>query len=250
MSGLLDYEIERLKFKSFWLIPGVLFFSLYIFLLPIPMHFIFLWLKSQFSYINVCVMGIVISHHISFITHSLVLYLITQLSLPFLEKYRLDNKWPHHLFKKAMQTLTWNFLVIIPIVEYFFTLIGMVQVRQDNEVPGYMEIFWQIVFCMITEEIWSYFAHRLFHTPTLYKIHKKHHEYTASIGYSAEYAHPIEFIFVNVIAAGTGPMLLASKMHSVTLMIWISYRIGDTIDQHSGYDFPWNAYSVFPFASN
>ncbi|OMJ78023.1 hypothetical protein SteCoe_22265 [Stentor coeruleus] len=149
-----------------------------------------------------------------------------------------------------MQTLTWNFIIIIPVVEYFITLIGIIQVRQDNEAPEYLEIFWQIVFCMITEEIWSYFAHRLFHTPMLYKIHKKHHEYTASIGYSAEYAHPIEFIFVNFMAAGTGPIFLGSKMHIVTFMIWISYRVGDTIDQHSGYDFPWNAYSVFPFATS
>ncbi|OMJ70094.1 hypothetical protein SteCoe_32011 [Stentor coeruleus] len=249
MLGLVNYEIERLKYRNFWLIPGALFFSFYIFILPIPMYFIFHWLKSNFSQIHVCVMGIIISHHITFITHSLVFYLITKLSLPFLEKYRVDNKWPYHLFKKAMQTLSWNFLIAIPIVEYFFAYVGMMQVRQNDEIPPYTEIFWQIVFCMITEEIWTYTFHRLLHTPMLYKYHKKHHEYTASIGYSAEYAHIVEFIFVNIMATGSGSMLLGNKMHSITFMLWISYRIGDTIDLHSGYDFPWIPYSVFPFAT-
>jgi sterol desaturase/sphingolipid hydroxylase (fatty acid hydroxylase superfamily) len=104
---------------------------------------------------------------------------------------------------------------------------------------------------MITEEIWSYSTHRLMHTPFFYsRIHKKHHEYRGSISYSAEYAHPVEFIGVNVIAAGTGAMILGPRMHIVTFLTWICYRIGDTIDQHCGYDFPWNPYSIMPFASN
>lgn len=104
---------------------------------------------------------------------------------------------------------------------------------------------------MITEDIWSYVFHRTLHQPGFYsKIHKQHHEYQASISYSAEYAHPIEYIFINIFALGTGPILLGQNMHYSTFLTWIAYRIGDTVDQHAGYDFPWSPFSIFPFSSN
>jgi len=55
---------------------------------------------------------------------------------------------------------------------------------------------------------------------------------------------------VNVMATGFGPLLLGQRMHFLTFLVWISYRIGDTIDQHGGYDFPWTPFAILPFASN
>lgn len=41
-----------------------------------------------------------------------------------------------------------------------------------------------------------YWTHRLLHSKSLYaRFHKQHHEYTGTISFAAEYAHPLEAIF-------------------------------------------------------
>ncbi len=41
-----------------------------------------------------------------------------------------------------------------------------------------------------------YWTHRILHHPVMYKrFHKQHHEYTGTIGFAAEHAHPFEQVF-------------------------------------------------------
>ena len=81
-------------------------------------------------------------------------------------------------------------------------------------------------------------AHQLLHTPLLYKhIHKLHHKYSAPFGLAAEYAHPLE---VMILGTGTivGPLLyckFTQNLHIVTVYIWITLRLFQAIDAHSGY---------------
>jgi methylsterol monooxygenase len=81
-------------------------------------------------------------------------------------------------------------------------------------------------------------AHQLLHTPLLYKhIHKLHHKYSAPFGLAAEYAHPLE---VMILGMGTifGPLLYCwfrPDLHIITVYIWITLRLFQAIDAHSGY---------------
>ena len=81
-------------------------------------------------------------------------------------------------------------------------------------------------------------AHQLLHTPILYRhIHKLHHKYSAPFGLAAEYAHPLE---VMILGTGTivGPLLwcwLKPNLHIITVYIWITLRLFQAIDAHSGY---------------
>ena len=70
----------------------------------------------------------------------------------------------------------------------------------------------------------------------MYKhVHKVHHTYVQSIGLCAEYAHPIEFIFGNMLPMAVPLMILGKKMHYFTFMaIGTEKIIGTTMD-HSGY---------------
>lgn len=100
----------------------------------------------------------------------------------------------------------------------------------------------QIALFFIFEDIWHYFAHQALHYGPLYKrIHKLHHKYSAPFGLAAEYAHPVETF---TLGAGTigGPLLycyLTQNLHILTMYIWVTLRLFQAIDAHSGYGMIW-----------
>ena len=67
-------------------------------------------------------------------------------------------------------------------------------------------------------------------------IHKKHHEWTASIGLVAFYCHPLEHILSNLLPPALGPLIMGS--HIATAWLWFAMAIGSTCMAHSGYHFP------------
>jgi methylsterol monooxygenase len=76
-----------------------------------------------------------------------------------------------------------------------------------------------------------------------------HHEFSAPIGLAAEYAHPME---VMILAQGTisGPFLYClfrNDLHIITVYIWVTLRLFQAVDAHSGYDFPWSLRHFLPF---
>ena len=66
---------------------------------------------------------------------------------------------------------------------------------------------------------------RLCHYGPFYKhIHKKHHEWTASIGIVSHYAHPLEQILSHNIPFELGPILCGSHVWT----IWVFGFFGKT----------------------
>ena len=66
---------------------------------------------------------------------------------------------------------------------------------------------------------------------------------------AAEYASPIE---VMCLGFGTvfGPVIycaLTKDLHILTMYLWISLRLFQAIDAHSGYEFPWSLHHFLPF---
>ncbi len=52
-----------------------------------------------------------------------------------------------------------------------------------------------MVACLVLEDTWNYFAHRMLHHPKIYKhCHKFHHSYQSPIGFIIDYCHPFEMI--------------------------------------------------------
>merc|ERR1711916_373769 len=114
--------------------------------------------------------------------------------------------------------------------------------------PHWWTICYSMVVCLVVEDAWEYWGHRALHWGPLYKhVHKMHHEYQAPFGIVAEYAHPVETVILGI---GTmlGPFILAfNEFHLVTLWCWLTVRLLQTVDAHSGYDFPWSMRNFLPF---
>ncbi|XP_010789710.1 methylsterol monooxygenase 1-like [Notothenia coriiceps] len=99
--------------------------------------------------------------------------------------------------------------------------------------------------CAVVEDTWHYFLHRALHHRKIYKhIHKVHHEFTSPFGMQAEYAHPAETLIL-----GTGFFIgiMMFCNHVFLLWAWVSFRLLETIDVHSGYDIPMNPLHLIPF---
>ena len=124
----------------------------------------------------------------------------------FFQEYKLSRK-PYMIPKKS-QVLNTLFqaavgqLVINPLAMYYLYpyLVSLGMLGLDAELPSTPEIFLTFCRAYFVNGIGFYCAHRLFHAKAIYAyFHKQHHEYTGSMGIAAEYAHPVEQIFANML---------------------------------------------------
>jgi len=104
---------------------------------------------------------------------------------------------------------------------------------------------------MLVEDFSFYWSHRTFHRPFFYKrFHKIHHEFTNTVSIGATYAHPVEYIFGNAIPTALGFMILGTRCHFATYIMWIIIRMFETVDGHCGYEFSWSPYRLLPMSGS
>ena len=123
---------------------------------------------------------------------------------------------------RAIKTTFLNVGILNAAITYpMFALHSRRGLRFDlDDLPTAREVLTHAVAYFVVEEIFFYYSHRcalntlntaspshpcsllislclrLLHHPFLYKhVHKVHHEWTAPIGMTAAYAHPIEYVF-------------------------------------------------------
>ena len=108
--------------------------------------------------------------------------------------------------------------------------------RIQPSLPSLTEVIRDFILSLLMREILFYYSHRLLHSPCFYaRIHKRHHQFTAPIALAAQFAHPIEQIFANVLPITLPPQLLQS--HVLTFWLFLGYELFSTATVHSGYDF-------------
>jgi len=205
--------------------------------------------------------GIIQSYTIPIIFQGI--YLICyKLELPLIERYKcLEEPWPWYGDKKSWDRLYWrtvylyclNVLIISP---FFYVPFYVWEVPVDLDfsmdgIPSSLKMVGQVLFCMLMEDLTFHISHRMLHRPSIYPyIHKIHHEHKVTIGMAAYHAHPLEFIFGNVLPSIVGPLILKTNMHFLTAFTWYFLRTAESIDGHSGYEFSWSPFRILPFASD
>lgn len=143
--------------------------------------------------------------------------------------------------KKLRSALFWVFfnltIVGLPLMYVAFMLMKWRGCSFGRELPTFHWVVFELVIFSLVEEVFFYYSHRLLHHPLFYRhIHKMHHEWTAPIGITSIYAHPIEHIFSNMVPPVAGPLLTGS--HIATAIMWFTVALISTSISHCGYHFP------------
>jgi sterol desaturase/sphingolipid hydroxylase (fatty acid hydroxylase superfamily) len=251
----LNYELVKYKNKGLWIIPGVILFISFFLFYPKILKLLYPFIHDNIDpkfYVSIITPAL---HIIIFLTCNLFMGFIYYLENPFFERFKCNrNSWPWKenkeiwgkLMKNSFQLLLMNIFLIGPGIAFLFSFNSSMKFKY-NDIPDTSELAIQILFCVIINDLAFHIGHKLMHTEWLYKnIHYIHHQYNNPIGISAEYSHPIEYIFATIIPAALGPLLLSSRIHITTAWGWLIWGIGATVEQHCGYDFPFSPYGVFP----
>ena len=126
----------------------------------------------------------------------------------------------NNLYIKVLPISCFNmFILFFPAACFFPLLIN----NNNNDIP----IIIKYLLTPFLLDISFYLAHRLFHTPFLYKFHKKHHELITPIGIGAFYMSSIEFYFGVIIPIFIPLFILGFK--NIHLHIWTIILIGNAI---------------------
>lgn len=259
ISDLVHNELIRYIQKGSGLIGALSITLFYFFILPSLFYPIFLKFANQNLYWMFTV-GSSFAYLSGLLLANLALNIIYSAKSRYFEKFKVQHEpWPWEKDPKAYKILRdsigksfiiHNF-ILLPLVNYLPVVLGIVELNLSPlDYPSTFEIIIQIIFCMIIDDLVFYFSHRTLHSPWLYRtIHKKHHEAKATFGWVATYAHPIEFIFGDLLPAGVGMIILGNRCHIVTSYLWTFLKIIETTDGHCGYDFPWSPFRLLPMSA-
>lgn len=191
----------------------------------------------------------------SLIVHELIYFAICLPAfcfqfIPFMQRFKIQETKPETFDKqwKCFKLLLFNhFCIQFPMISGTYAFTEFFQIPYSWEsYPRWYDLAWRVFLCLVIEDTWHYFLHRALHDKRIYKhIHKVHHYFQSPFGMTAEYAHPAETI---ILGFGFFIGLLLLTNHIVFLWVWVTVRLLETIDVHSGYDVPYiNVLHLLPF---
>ncbi|KAF6826690.1 c-4 methylsterol oxidase [Colletotrichum plurivorum] len=174
-------------------------------------------------------------------------------AIPYFRRWKIQQQkiptWKEQLECAALVLFS-HFTVELPQIWLFHPIATWCGLDYAVPFPPVWKMAYQIAIFFVLEDTWHYWMHRGAHWPPLYKaVHKMHHYYSAPFGMTAEYASPIEVMFLGLGTVGSPIVwvLITKDLHLFTMYFWIVLRLFQAIDSHSGYDFPWSLRHFLPF---
>lgn len=259
ISDYLHNEAIRYSRKGLNVLPALLVSIFFLLIIPALLQPIYLLLPHN----NLFIMHSVIStscHLFSLIFANMLLNELYKGRFPYFQQFKISQEpWPwqndpnsYRIFQnRVFRNVFLNSGIILFLINFSLAYGDMVELTIDPlKFPSTLEIICHLYFFTITEDFSFYWAHRLVHTPFLYRtIHKQHHEYNTTTGLATTYAHPLEFIFIDLLPASVGMAILGKRVHIFTQYMWCVYRVIESVDGHCGFDFPWSPFRLMPFST-
>lgn len=161
--------------------------------------------------------------------------------MPFMQRFKIQQDKPETVDKqwKCFKLLLFNhFCIQLPLMFGMYPYTMYFNIPYDwEDMPRWYNLAFRVFICLVIEDTWHYWLHRVMHHKRFYKhVHKVHHTFQAPFGMVAEYAHPVETI---VLGFGFFIGVLLLSNHVMFMWAWVTIRLVETIDVHSGYDFPY-----------
>ncbi|XP_064397955.1 methylsterol monooxygenase 1-like [Halichondria panicea] len=195
-------------------------------------------MTDRYSHFTIAVLFSVILHEITYFGLSTPGFLAQ--FLPFMRRFKIQEK-------PESTKVQWNCFVYILLNHFFIQapmIAGMYHFNyymgvkyEYDDIPRWYVVIPQLVACLMIEDTWHYFMHRLLHHKRIYKhIHKIHHHHQQPFGLTAEYAHPLETV---ILGMGFVWGILFFGNHVIMEWLWMMARLVESVEVHSGYDFPY-----------
>jgi len=194
-------------------------------------------------------LGIVIVHEIAWSFNFLSYYSDKAISAgrdPFgLKRFKLSR--PHFAGASPSEDLVWKsihesksprkslelgvlFLLQFPLAKYF-------GIAFRGSLPSFATIAIQIFCFLVATDFIFYWVHRVMHMPRFYPYHKKHHEFKAVTGFSAEYEGAVEATFATILPVTLLPIFIGT--HFAVLLGYVGLKMVRNYLGHGGYAVPW-----------
>ncbi|RXM32159.1 Cholesterol 25-hydroxylase-like protein [Acipenser ruthenus] len=166
--------------------------------------------------------------------------------LTFLRKYKIQQQnYPTWAMIRIciIQTVYNHIVFIFPLtVAHWYWR----PVTYPVQAPGLVKALLDILACLLLFDFQNFVWHLVHHkVPWLYKnFHKVHHKHTSTFALTTEHSGAWETLSLGFFAA-INPLLL--NCHPLTEMLFFVVNIWLSVEDHSGYDFPWSTHRLVPF---
>jgi len=165
---------------------------------------------------------------------------------PFLDKYRVNK-----IADRSKNNVTLQQVIIGVLIQQLIQIIlTLISIALGANQPWLVNVpIWgkalQFIAAMIIIDCWEYWIHRWMHiNKFLYRnIHASHHRLVFSYAFGALYSNPIESLLLDTLGGVVAVVASGMDMDLATLFICLSTM--KTIDDHSGYTFPFNPFHRF-----
>ncbi|MEM6536422.1 MAG: sterol desaturase family protein [Pseudomonadota bacterium] len=164
------------------------------------------------------------------------------------------KRWPKRsqVFSEALFSMATQF-VFLGVGVWQFTLMfpGVTRENMYRDISEYGIPYYllTILIAFILHDAYFYWAHRMMHQPTLYKLfHKTHHESRDPTPFTTFHFHPVEAALEGAASFSISLMFLVMPWHASVPAVWLTGMIIFNSIGHLGYEiYPswWHKIPIF-----